>query len=334
LTDPLQLVENYWQQGRKIKRTASGWLSGNAACCVHNGESLDKRSRGGLIVGAQEWGYSCFNCGFNARFVLGQPLSYNARRLLTWLNVPQEDIERVNLESLRHKSTQSLLEQRAQTAAQPALIHFDQRPLPSGLLPVDQSTPQALTYLQSRCVSPDFPVFYMPKPRPGVLIPFAHRGQTVGNTIRFLDNRPIKYLHDMPHGYVFGIDQQQPHWSFAVVVEGVFDAMSIQGLAVLHNDINAAQVQLIRSLNRDIVVVPDQDTAGMALVDRAIELGWSVSMPEWPADCKDVNDAVIRMGRVAAMITIQAARETSSIKIQLQKKKLLRRLRGNHAKGI
>jgi hypothetical protein len=72
----------------------------------------------------------------------------------------------------------------------------------------------------------------------------------------------------------------------------------------------------------------------MALVDRALELGWSVSMPEWPTGCKDVNDAVIRMGRVAAMVTILAARETSSIKIQLQKKKLIRRLKGINAKGI
>jgi nitrogen fixation protein len=93
-------------------------------------------------------------------------------------------------------------------------------------------------------------------------------------------------------------------------------------------------VQLLRSLNKDIVVVPDQDVAGMALVDRALELGWSVSMPEWPADCKDINDAVIRMGQVATLITILAARETSRVKIQLQKKKLMRQLRGNNAKGI
>ena len=334
MTDPLQLVETFWRQGRKIKRTASGWLSGNAVCCAHRGQSADRRGRGGLKLGGQEWVYSCFNCGFNASFVLGRPLSYNARRLMTWLNVPQEEIERVNLESLRHRSTQSLLEQRAQTAPPAPAIHFDQRPLPDGLQLIDQSTPDALSYLQSRHVSPDFPVLYVPRPRPGVLVPFTWQGQVVGSTIRFLDNRSIKYLNDMPHGYVFGIDQQAAHWLFAVVVEGVFDAMSIQGLAVLHNDINAAQVQLLRSLGKDIVVVPDQDVAGMALVDRALELGWSVSMPEWPTGCKDVNDAVIRMGRVAAMVTILAARETSSIKIQLQKKKLIRRLKGINAKGI
>ena len=95
---------------------------------------------------------------------------------------------------------------------------------------------------------------------------------------------------------------------------------------MLHAEINDAQVRLIRSLGRDVVVVPDQDEAGMKLVDRAVELGWAVSMPEWPEGIKDVNDAVIRLGRVATLITIMQAKETSKIKIELRKKQLVKRL--------
>ena len=64
----------------------------------------------------------------------------------------------------------------------------------------------------------------------------------------------------------------------------------------------------------------------MKLADRAMELGWSVSMPDWPADVKDVNDAVIRWGRLATLLTILQARETSRIKIELRKKQLVKRL--------
>jgi hypothetical protein len=60
----------------------------------------------------------------------------------------------------------------------------------------------------------------------------------------------------------------------------------------------------------------------MRLVERAVELGWSVSMPEWPSGVKDVNDAVICMGRLATLLTIMQARETSKIKIELRKKQL------------
>jgi hypothetical protein len=110
------------------------------------------------------------------------------------------------------------------------------------------------------------------------------------------------------------------------VVEGVFDALCIGGLAVLHADVNDTQARLIRNLGREVIVVPDQDLPGMRLVDRAVELGWSVSMPEWPAGVKDVNDAVICMGRLAALLTIMQARETSRIKIELRKKQLVKKI--------
>jgi hypothetical protein len=65
----------------------------------------------------------------------------------------------------------------------------------------------------------------------------------------------------------------------------------------------------------------------MALVDRAVELGWAVSMPDWPAGIKDVNDAVVTFGRLAALLTIMQARETSRIKIEIRKKQIVKKLR-------
>jgi hypothetical protein len=65
----------------------------------------------------------------------------------------------------------------------------------------------------------------------------------------------------------------------------------------------------------------------MELVDRAVELGWAVRIPEWPEKCKDVNDAVIVLGRVGTLLTIMAARETSKIKIELRKKQCLKRIK-------
>ena len=107
----------------------------------------------------------------------------------------------------------------------------------------------------------------------------------------------------------------------------MFDALSINGLAVMHSTINDAQVRLIRNLGKEIIVVPDQDLAGMELVDRAIELGWAVSIPDWPDNVKDVNDAVIKIGRIATLLTILQSRETSKIKIELRKRQLVKRLR-------
>lgn len=306
----------------KRKQTASGWISVNAPCCVHKGETADRRQRGGIKPGADgSWSWHCFNCGFTASFVVGRTLTFKARKLLSWMNVPAEEIERINIESLRHRNMEGLLSDRQQVANQLQSIEFEDRDLPADTMPLSEA---AQAYLQRRNMPADYPFLYKTMPRPGVVIPFTYASQVVGHATRFLDDRNPRYINDTQPGYVFGTDLQHADWRYVIVVEGVFDALSVGGLAVLHADINDAQVRLIRSLDKEVIVVPDQDSAGMKLVDRAVELGWSVSMPEWPADVKDVNDAVIKYGKLIAMITILQARESSKIKIELRKKQLIK----------
>lgn len=318
----------------KRKRTSSGWISVNAPCCVHNGESADRRQRGGIKITDQGWSWHCFNCGFTASFILGRNLSFKARRLLQWLNVPQEEIERINLESLRHRSMQGILDDRQRTANAVRGIEFEDRELPSEFVLIDDSFSQHWQYLRDRCVPRDYPIGMIHNPagnrlqhREGVIIPFTYDGRIVGHTRRFFDDHNPRYIHDLQPGYVFGTDLQRSDWQHVIVVEGVFDALSIAGLAVLHADINDSQARLIRSLDRDVTVVPDQDAAGMKLIDRAMELGWAVSIPPWPRDVKDVNDAVKKFGRLVTLIHIMQARETSKIKIELRKRHLAQRIR-------
>lgn len=306
----------------KRKQTASGWISFNAPCCIHRGDSQDKRQRGGIKPGTDgSWSFHCFNCGYTASFVLGRNLTFKARKLLEWLNVPTEEIERINLESLKHKSIEGLLGERQEVINKLQSIEFEDRDLPHN---TQELTESAIEYLQSRCVPLDYPFLYKTMPRRGIVIPFTHNNQVVGHTTRFLDDRTPRYIQDIQPGYVFGTDLQGFNWQSVIVVEGVFDALSINGLAVLHAEINDAQVRLIRSLGRDVIVVPDQDEAGMKLVDRAVELGWAVSMPEWPAGVKDVNDAVIKLGKLGTLLIIMQAQETSKIKIELRKKQLIK----------
>lgn len=311
----------------KRKQTSSGWISFNAPCCIHRGDTQDKRSRGGIKTNDnQSWSYHCFNCGYTASFVLGRNITFKARRLLEWLNVPAEEIEKINLESLRHRSIEGMLGERQQLVSKLQSIEFEDSDLPADTQPLNE---QAMEYLCKRQAPLDYPFLYKSMPRPGIVIPFTYNNQVVGHTTRFLDDRAPRYIQEIQHGYVFGTDLQKSNWQYAMIVEGVFDALCIGGLAVLHAEINDAQVRLIRSLDREIIVVPDQDLAGMKLVDRAIELGWSVSIPTWPAGVKDVNDAVIRLGRLTTLALIIQSRETSKIKIELRRKNLLKTLQND-----
>ena len=325
-------VISYLPARRKL--SASGWISFNAPCCEHMGESQDRRSRGGIKASEAGWSYHCFNCNYTASFILGRTLSYKARRLLSWLGVPVTEIDMLNLESLRHRGIYGIVDDRQRMYSTLAGINFEERELPEfGELLVDQEPYR--TYVRNRHVPDDYPLMIELHrersflTRPNVIIPFTHDNRIVGYTRRFLDNKKPKYISDSQQGYVFGTDLQHTDWINAIVVEGIFDALSIGGLAVMHNTISDEQARLIRGLGREITVVPDQDSAGMELLDRAVELGWAVSIPPWPADIKDVNDSVVRYGRLATLLTIFENRETSRIKIEMRKKNLVKRKRSS-----
>ena len=315
----------------KRKQTPSGWISFNAVCCSHNGNNIDKRQRGGLKATEQGWSYHCFNCGYTASFILGRTLSIKARKLLAWLGVPDNEIEHLNLESLKHRNIHGILEDRQRTFNTLAAIEFEERDLPpyAELLTYQGNYRD---YVRQRRVPEDFPVMVQLQndgvhwTRPHVIIPFTHDDKIVGYTCRFLDNKTPKYISDSQPNYVFGTDLQHKDWEHVLVMEGIFDALSIGGLAVMHNTISDGQAQLIRSLGKQITVVPDQDRAGLELIDRAVELGWAVSVPEWPSHIKDVNDAVVELGRLGALLTIMQARETSKIKIELKRKQLVKKV--------
>jgi hypothetical protein len=317
------------------KHTSSGWVSFNAPCCIHNGDSQDKRKRGGIKSNDDGWSYHCFNCSYTASFILGRNLSIKARNLLTWLNVPQEEIERINLESMRHRSMDGMLydREKRQVADQLAGVRFKEFPLPkdSVLLEEDEH-PMQFAYLLHRHAPTDYPYMIRSSDgihwtRPHVMIPFTYDNVIVGNTTRFIDGKQPVWINDFQPGYVFGTDLQKHNWQYVIVTEGIFDALSINGLALMHNTVNDAQARLIRNIGKEIIVVPDQDKAGLELIDRAVELRWAVSIPIWPEGIKDVNDAVCKLGKVATLLTILQAKETSKIKIEIRKQQLVKRLR-------
>lgn len=314
------------------RTTPSGWTSFNAVCCEHNGNNADRRQRGGIKTWDGGWSYHCFNCGYTASFQQGRTVSFKARRLLTWLGLDDLEIERINLESLRHRNVQGILQDRQRVVQQLMSIDFEEVELPPTAELVTPEHEYFWQYLRDRQVPEDFPAMTQINndgihwTRPHVIVPFTHDNKIVGWTCRFLDNKQPRYISHNPPGYVFGIDFQHPDWSRVLVMEGIFDALSIGGVAVMHNNISENQARMIRGLDREITVVPDQDAAGIELVDRAMELGWAVSMPEWGRDVKDVNDAVKRHGKVVTLLAIAQARETSRIKIELRKKQIVKRL--------
>jgi hypothetical protein len=322
--DILQLIPG------KKKLTQSGWHSFNAVCCHNRGHTVDKRGRGGIkFANADNWSYHCFNCGFKSGFTLGKSITKNTRQLLSYLGMDKEQIDRYSFESLQHKDLLDFTKIKKEKKK----VKFKEMILPEAEL-VDSNNPDHevfVNYLRKRKLSvKDYPFMCTPddegRQANRVIIPFTYENKIVGHTSRYLDDRKPKFISEQQSGYLFGVDLQQPDWQVCVVVEGIFDALSINGCALTTNAINDEQADILRNLNRKIIVVPDQDKSGMDVINRALDLGFYVSMPDWEEGIKDVNDAVIKYGKLPTLLSILQSATNSKIKTEIKRKQLDKRL--------
>jgi hypothetical protein len=311
--------------GKKV-RASGGWIKFNAPCCHNRGHNPDKKVRGGILLSngdSNHWVYHCFNCGFRAGSSPGKQYSSNVKRLLEWCDVDKMQIERMSFYNFTNRDIFDIDEE-----YKPIIVSFDQRELPEGSVPLDPQNPQHkihVDYLAYRGLSPDSYTYYVTtegteRERNRIIIPYYYNGRIVGYTSRFYDGVHPKYLSEQQKGYVFNTDAQDDRWEVCIAVEGQFDAIAIGGCALLGNTINDEQARVLKKLRRKVIVVPDRDASGMKICDRALELGYSVSIPEWGSDVKDVNDAVKKYGRYQTLLSILQAESTSKIILEMKRK--------------
>jgi DNA primase len=313
----------------KKKLTSSGWHSFNAVCCQHRGHKPDRRSRGGIKFDGDNWSMHCFNCGYKCGFMLGKSITKNTKQLLQWCGIEEEQISKWSLESLKNKDLLSYINLRKNKKK----IKFKEHTLPEGELLDSNNINHKVyvDYVQSRGINVnDYPFMVTPnmigRMKNRVIIPYTYKNKIVGHTSRFLDNKIPKYINEQQPGYVFGYDFQKPEYEVCILVEGIFDALSINGCALTHNTINEDQADFLSQLNKKIIFVPDQDKTGLSICDRALELGYSVSIPEWDTDVKDVNDAVVKYGKLMTLLSILQNATTSKVIVEMKRRKFDKRL--------
>ena len=279
----------------KRKTTPSGWISFNAPCCHNTGSSADTRGRGGLISNPDGGvSYHCFNCGFKTSWQPGRSFSHKLRKLLQWLGAPDDVVNKVALEVMRENEGVIAKTQIAQ------LPKFNTVPLPedavkiSDIVDFNKYSLAILEYMAERNLNLDDTTYYWAPSlgyRDRLIIPFYLEGNVVGWTARSIlaDKKP-KYLTEVQPGFVYGLDEQHYKKVFCILCEGQ-------------------------------LVCPDRDQAGLKLIEQAIDKGWSVSLPDWPAGINDIGDAVNKFGRLYTLYSIANNAESSPLKIRLRAKK-------------
>jgi len=314
----------------KRKTTPSGWISFNAPCCD------DKRNRGGIIFNQGDAiSYHCFNCQFKCSWQPGRTLSHKIRKFMKLLNMSDELVNKLAIEALKFTESEN-------TFVKDLIPTFHERALPieakefaawhTWLTLADENistvTPKGLievvNYVNSRGINPlSYPFYYSDKIgfQNRLIIPFFYERKLVGWTARSINDAKPKYLSEQQPGYVFNLDQQNLHnHAFVIVCEGPMDAIGINGCALLGAEIKDQQDWLLKRLDKEIILVPDRDHEGPKTVEQAIDFGWSISMPDWPDGIKDVNDAVVKIGKLATLWLITNAKESNSLKIKLRAK--------------
>ena len=148
------------------KKTPSGWISFNAPCCVHNGETADKKKRGGIMNSADGTvSYHCFNCGFKASYVIGRKLSYKMRQFMGYIGIPDDTIKKLAIEALREEEGDIKYEKKK-------FITFKKKELPKQTRKLDswlekytvgtltqqqqKNVDTLLNYLSGRGIGPDW----------------------------------------------------------------------------------------------------------------------------------------------------------------------------------
>jgi hypothetical protein len=251
------------------------------------------------------------------------------KTLCRWLGASEDTIKELVFEAMRTDGDDYRPEH------QEIKLEFANKELPEGAMSIAEWVNSAylsdisedlgpvLDYIYSRNMDPLTDNFYW-SPAPGyenrVIIPFRWEGRIVGNTARKVTVGKPKYLSDQHPHFVFNFDQQKENQKYIFVCEGPFDALAVDGVALLTNEIAEQQSRIINSLGAEVIVIPDQDRAGLVLFDRAAELGWSVAMPNWDPEVKDVADAVQRYGRLFVIVDAIKTAQQGQIKINMAKK--------------
>lgn len=314
----------------KRKQASKGWISFNAPCCTHRGETADKRSRGGMLLTPEGgFSYHCFNCNYKTGWQPGGHLGYRVRNLLNWLGMPADQIQLLVFEAMRNVDKEAVQQEFKKKSQAFKSVDLPQcgsvsELVSAGAHSIDSNLNAVVDFIHARGFSlDDYNWQWSPESKNGlnrrVIVPYIWQGKTIGYTARsVVEDTKLKYFNQVDSDYVFNVDAQTSDRQFVIVTEGPLDAIAVDGVAVLTNEVNENKAEIIESLGKQVIVVPDQDRSGKRLLEQAVEYGWSVSFPLWETDVKDCAEAHRRYGKLYTMRSILADVESNDLKIKLR----------------
>jgi hypothetical protein len=307
------------------RRRGTGGAAFNMNCpmCVTRGQTPDKTYRCGVFHTARGIGVNCFNCQFRTGYTVGKSFGKTLMSFLERIGVPERESKLLKLQSQQLASFRDTV-----TRVQPEfrMPSFDADTMPAGSKSLGEWEAEdcqaedyldAVRYILSRgdVVVTASSYYWTPDLEHGlnrkILIPCWHDDRLVGWIGRCIDGTKPKYYTHVPKHFLFNSKAlNHSYRKYVFVVEGVFDALVIDGVAALGGNLNQHQINWINTCDKIPIVIPDRDKAGRYLIDVALQQEWAVAFPNyggrcwWKDDIKDVDEAVLRHGKLFTVRSI------------------------------
>ena len=290
---------------------SSGWCSVRCQVCNdHKG-----KRRGGWKFDHDSVGYHCFNCG--AKFVVDQEttkLSNETLRILDSYGIGSDELGQLKLSLLTNRRVD------VKKSTTPSIAYPKTIAMPKYFIPLKQSTSVwkqvVIEYLIDRGIDPNCHDFHVVEPSGDlthkrwlgrVIIPVYRNGELIFWQGRDMTGKQrLKYLSPdvVRESVMFGYDKLYNDPSSPLyVVEGMFDALTVGGVAVFSNKLTKSQIEILNKSPRQKVVIPDKSGSGDVIAKQALDQGWAISIPDY-GNCKDPSEAKAKYGLLYVMKAI------------------------------
>lgn len=296
-------------------KNSRGWY--DCVCPVCN----DHSARAGFISEAGFTTFSDWNCGAKFKYEEGSgKLSKNARQILEAFGITKADltaIRSVLLQAPKEESEISFDELKKINLVTPEV------PLPekSHLIGADHHEELQIPiaeYLEKRKIDPvKVRAYFSLHPRylNRVIIPYFRENKIIYWQARRIDEeKKNRYLNSpvARDAVMYGYDRLYDYDPAPLFVsEGVFDAMTLDGVCILGSSLNQAKCEVLKKSRRRIIFVIDRDRTGGSLAEQVLENGWELSFVD--RRTADANDSVQRFGLPFTIYTLMknATRNTT-----------------------
>lgn len=314
--DPEMIVRQYVQLGRLTSR---GWCP--VKCRICN----DYRARGGFKFEQGGMTYNCFNCGLAAVFIPNEHNSVPDKMLTVFdsFGIPKSDFNSAIFQGFVKRSSSST----KGTEDKPSIpLVYNNLTAPAFFKPLvtdgsgDLYDELGCEYLIARGIDPtSYPFISVDKDQCNTVDWIQWKGRIVipyyrNNNLIFYQGRDMlntdrtKYMSpkDSRDTVFYGYDELFSYTEKPLYIhEGFFDAFLVKdSVATFSNKFSEHQIEILNRCPRPKVVIPDRAGKGYLLANEAVKQGWSISFPDIGSSCKDMNDAILKYGRLYVLKSI------------------------------